>query len=506
MSLPSSIALPRELMTGNGSLDNALPPDAKSFSISISPSNLTTVVGSFSTGTASNVVLNDIPFPSAQILFDLPCGTSSSLFCDHRFSTISFNVTLECTDGGTGTGGTGSAIQSWGESGAFQRSSGNSWIDTMFITGQSGQILESISEYSLVNDTLIALQMNSAAREGCATQYGFDVPDSQNVSHLGSQGHKYQSMYLSNPSCTGTTEVHSYSLPLLSGILGATSEKFINVGRTSKMSLTLSTAKFLPITIPIGTNSITTPAFYKITLSNFSLQLEYIDIGINALQLLDQTLVDGVSYLHSVTYRTSTGTIPANTVGTVSVLGGIRASSVKSLFTRFAQSGNAGPTNSCNGKFDSTCPMLNSIRYSICGVGYPQTSINPLISPSRSYRETQMAIGSFNSAMFQSSIIPRQYCKLSAGGTAQSLTNTQQAWEWNLGTSPNTCAQYIFAEDVEIIAKRGLLSGINTVAVPVFLEMNVASPPTNNHTVYIIAMCDQIMCHDILSGEISVRI
>jgi len=504
MSLPSSLGLPKELMLG--SLDNSLPPDAKSFSIKVQPSNLTTVVGSFSTGTTSNVILNDIPFPSQSILFDLPCGISPSMFIDNRFTTISFNVTLECTDGGTGNGGTFSAIQSWGESGSFQRSSGNSWIDRMYITGQSGNIIEDIGEYGLINDTLMALQMNDSVRKGVATQYGLDVPDAQNISSLGAQGHKYESMYFTNPSATGTTETHSYSMPLLSGVIGCTADKFLNCGRTSKLSCTICTAKNLPITISIGNNDIVTPAFYKVTLSNFALQCEYIDIGVNALSLLDQTLVDGVAYIHGLTYRTSIGNIDANTVGAVSLLAGIRASSVKSLFVRFAQGGNASTTNSCNGKYDSTCPMLNSINFSICGLKYPQSAINVLLSPANCGRDTQCAIGSFNNAMFQSAIIPRQYCKLSAGGSAQSLTNAHQAYEWNLGTQPDTCAQFIFGECLEIIAKRGLLSGINCTSVPVFLEMNITSPPTNSHTVYIQAMCDQILCHDCQNGDIQVRL
>ena len=504
MSLPSSIGLPKELMLG--SLDNSLPPDAKSFSVKVQPSNLSTVVGSFSTGTTSNVVLSDIPFPTQNIMFDLPCGTSPSMFLDNRFTTLNFNVTVECTDGGTGTGGTGSAIQSWGDSGAFQRSSGCAWFDRMYITGQSGNIIEDIGEFGLINDTLMALQMNDAVRKGVATQYGLDCVDTLNVNNVGCQGHKYESMYLTNPSTTETTEIHSYSIPLLSGVIGCTADKFLNVGRTSKLSVTLVTSKVLPITIPIGTNNISTSAFYKVTLSNFSLQCEYIDVGVNALQMLDSTLINGVAYIHGITYRTSMSSIDANTSGKVSSLAGIRASSVKSLFARFAQGGSASTSNSCNGKYDSTCPMLNSINYSICGLKYPQSSINPLYSPSQSYRETQCAIGSFNNAMYQSSISPKQYCKLSAGGLAQSFTNTTQAREWNLGTTAYTCAQYIFGVCLEIVAKRGLLSGLNCTSAPIFVEMNIANPVTNTHTLYIQAMLDHIVCHDCQSGDLQVRI
>ena len=107
--------------------------------------------------------------------------------------------------------------------------------------------------------------------------------------------------------------------------------------------------------------------------------------------------------------------LPANSQGNTSLLAGIRASSVKSIFTRFAQ--NTLTVNNLHGKFNSFNPSISSINFSIGGLKYPQTPINPLLSPSQSYRETQIAVGSFNSTQFTSSIPPTLYCRLSAGST-----------------------------------------------------------------------------------------
>ena len=84
-------------------------------------------------------------------------------------------------------------------------------------------------------------------------------------------------------------------------------------------------------------------------MNNFSLQCEYVDIGINALSMLDNTLIDGKAYSHGITYRTSSATVNSGSSGAQSVLAGIRASSVKSLFARFFDS-SSGVNGSVNGK------------------------------------------------------------------------------------------------------------------------------------------------------------
>ena len=435
MSLPSSVGLPNEMMLGN--LDYSLPPDAKSYSIKVQPSNISSVTTSFSTGTATGTAL-DITFPSQNIIFDLPAGASPSQFLDNRFTTLNFRMNVAVS----GTAGASCGIAS-----GYLRSHANSFFDRMYITSQNGQIIEDITEYSLVNDTLCALQMNNSVKDGVATQYGF----SSNTG-IESQGHAL-AIFAGRDLATGNGETHSYSVPLLSGSIGCLSDRFLNIGRTSKLQVVLQTASVLPLTIVTGA-TVTNASTISVTLTDFSLQCEYIDIGLNALKMLDQTLVDGKSYIHGVTYRTSTATLPA-TSGSTSLLAGIRASSVKSLFARFVDGGAVSTTNSVNGKFDSKNPNINNIAYNIGGIRYPNVGINVLLNPSQAFRETQMAIGSFNNSQFQSSIPPTQYCKLSAGGTAQGLAvSGTQEYSWNLGSDPAKQSQFIFGENVEVCARR----------------------------------------------------
>lgn len=497
--LPSSVGLPQEMMLGH--LDYSLPPDSRSMSIKVLPSNINTYQTSgFTIGAAATTYNGDISIPSQNIIFDLPCGGSPSQFMDTRFTTLNFQATMAIT--AAGSVGSGTVYN------AYQRGGGYSWFDRMYVTSQNGQIIEDIVEFGLVNDTLVNLQMNHSARAGVANQYGFNSPAAPDSY---SQGHPW-AVLTGNPSTgvlsptTSQIETHSYSIPLSSAVVGVLSDKFLNVGRTSKLQIILQTSSILPITY--GTNVVwSAAATAQVTLSNFSLQLEYVDIGINALQMLDQTLVDGKSYIHGVTYRTTSATLASST-GFTSLLAGIRASSVKSLFCRFVSGGAAGAANGLHGKYNSFNPLLNNINFNVGGVKYPQAPINPLLLPSQAFRETQMAIGSFNNAMFQSSIIPKQYCRLSAGGTAQSLTvGGTQEYSWTVGTDlVEAQSLFIFGENVEVCARRGLLSGLNCTSAPIFVEMNLSAAPTNSHTMYVMAMIDQVLIHDVRSGDIQVRV
>lgn len=487
MSLPSAVGLPAEMQLGT--LDYSLPSDAKSFSVRVQPSNLSQIVSAPQTLTPSTT-LDNISFPSQNIIFDLPAGASSSMFLNNAMSTISFRATT------TTSAGSSAAFMT----SAFLRSGAYSFFDRMFIVAQNGNIIEDITEYAIVNDTLIALQMSNSVRDGVANQFGF----LSSATAIDNQGHAIKAFTNRTLATTAESEVHSYSVPLLSGVCGVLADKQINIGRTSRLQVVLVTSNQLPYTIVTG--SATTAGTFSVTLSDFSLGLEYIDVGLNALQMLDQTLVDGKAYIHGTSYRVATATIPAGTSGSQSLLLGVRASSVKSLFARFFDGGAASTTNSSSGKFDSKNPSINSINYSIGGIKFPQSSINPLLNPAQAFRETQMAIGSFNNNMFTSGITPANYCKLAAGGTEPNFTSSTTDINYTLGTSASAQAQFIFGVNTEVVARRGLLSGYNATAAPIFLECNLAAPVTNSNTLFGIAMIDTILIHDVRSGDIQVRV
>ena len=481
MSLPSAVSLPAEMQLG--SLDYSLPPDARSYQVKVQPSNISQIVSPDIAFTTSATGL-DYAFPSQQLIFDIPCGSSPSTFIDNRFTTLNFTATY--ANGSTNVGVLTTANL---------RSNASSFFDRMYITSQNGQILEDITEYGLVNDLLINFQMNNSVRDGTAMQFGFDDSASLNTS----QGHTIPAYA---GTITNVTNSFSYSVPILSGLIGALSDKFLNIGRTSKLQLVLQSSSVLPLTIIAGA----TAGTVKVTLSNFSITCEYIDIGSNALKMLDQTLVNNQAYIHGVSYRVTSNTIPAGTSGNLSLLAGIRNSSVKSLFVKYVDNRVDETDSSVNSKYDGKNPSINAWALQIGGMRYPSNPLNPLLQPSQSFSEVEKAIGSFNNAQLQSCITRARYCKLAKGGTTPAETSTSTDRNYSLASAAASQAQFFMGYCLEVCAKRGILSGLNCSSAPVFVENNLAVSCTNAQLVYVMAMVDCIFIHDISTGDISVRL
>lgn len=488
--LPSVIGVPNEMKLGE--IDFSLPQDARSYQVRLQPSNISSVSsGALSLSTIGANGFSSFSFPSTTLFFDLPCGTSPSLFLDNRFTTLSFRLNISCSQAGaTGT-----------STSAFLRSGAYSFFDRMYITGQNGNIIEDISEYGLTNDLLCNLQLDSASRDTLATLYGFNSASDSNTC----QGHAISGLVCSASSpATSLNQSFSYSIPVLSSLIGVGADKFLNIGKTNKLQLAITTATELPITMAVGTQF--TAGVISVVIDNFSLNLEMVDIGASAYSMLNATYPDNKTYIHGQTYKTSAVSMPA-TSGNQSLLVGVRGSSIKSLFARFVDGGAINATNSVNSKYDSKNPMINNINWSVGGQKYPNNPINPLLQPAMAMNSLQKAIGSFNNSQFQSAIIPAQYAKLSAGGTSQALThgNTQD-WNYNLGSATNGLCQFFYGENLEVIARRGLMSGLNCNSSSVFLEMNIATAPTNPHNVYITGMLDCVYIHDLNTGDIQVRL
>jgi len=131
MSLPSAVSLPAEMQLG--ALSYSLPSDSRSYQIKVQPSNIASIVSPDIVLVASQQG-GDYPFPSQQIIFDIPCGASNSTFIDNRFTTLNF--TAQYAAGSTATGVVTSGNL---------RSNANSFFDRMYITSQNGQIVEDIN-------------------------------------------------------------------------------------------------------------------------------------------------------------------------------------------------------------------------------------------------------------------------------------------------------------------------------------------------------------------------
>jgi hypothetical protein len=149
-ALPSSVGLPQECMLG--SLDYSIPPDAKSFSVKVQPSNQSSVTTPTYVLTGTTAAYQaEQAFTSQQIIFDLPCGASPSQYLDTIFTTLNCNAVISVTAAGI------SHLATLG----YLRSYANSFLGRMYVVSQNDVIFEDVTEYCLINDTLIQLQRNN---------------------------------------------------------------------------------------------------------------------------------------------------------------------------------------------------------------------------------------------------------------------------------------------------------------------------------------------------------
>ena len=469
-------------------LDITVPEGTISRNVRIQPSNLSSIVSPTTTYPAATVNLADSPFNAQTIVFDLPAGQNGQ-WLDTRQSSLTFRAVYEVVTAGSACGVASAQL----------RSSAAAFFDRMEVLGPAGNILESVAESGVVFDTLAQIQMSNSERDGVGLMYGFDA-----TTTIYSDGHQLGALIGSGTALTaGNTQTNSYALPILSASLGSAASRFFPIGAVPRMQLQFTTSNILPVSI-VGGATVTTAGTFKITLTDFVLNLQYISLPQRAQAMLEQSLHDGKYYLQGNSYRCTTGSLAASSTGFASVLTGLRASSLKSFFTRFVELNSA---NNKNGKYNSKNPLASTLAANFNGQRYPAIADEVLLHPARGMLNLQRAIGSFNNTEMTSSITPVKYCVLSTGGTASGVTTTTQDAYWNLTDEGTIQASFIWGVNVEDIAKRGVMSGLNINSASGYVELNIASPgPTYAHTVYCIGMCDSIFVIDARSGDVQVRI
>lgn len=499
-TLPTVIGLPSELSVN--AIDAIVSPETKSNSIKVYAINNASVTGTFTTDNSNNNIASginaEIPFPQNEINFDLPCSQSPDTWLDTRLSTISFRAIVTVTNAGTQqiTSGT-------------LRSSAYAYFDNMRLTGQSGNLLEYFNEYGLVSDLLIQSQVDD--RESCFS-YGLKSNFGQlnqaqvNSSSFTNTGHDIPVLSKGNVLVTGESLSFSYSVPLLSGVIGVLSDRFFPIGLTKKMLLTLTTASVLPFTIQLGTVG-ATGSTISVQLTDFALNLELIKVGTSAMSQIISTLPDNKMYIHGQTYKTTTTVLPANSSGSINLPVGLTGSSVRSLFARFHETGAPSALRSTHGKYDSKCPLLNQLGWNIGGQQIPSSLYNPLLRPAECWRSFLMSMGMFNSSQFRSGINAQSYHHLVSGGTATTAGGGQQNsqdqyWKDTL-SSVLFQSTFFVGESLESVAGRSrLLSGMDLTFQKLNLVLGLSAPNSNACNVYVTGLLDTITIIDVQSGEV----
>lgn len=480
----SAVGFPSELKS---EIDYSLPASVSSYAVKVVPSNLSQVQSPTQTLTASSVI--QLNGTSSNIIFDIPAGQGKGIFIDPRFSTLSFRANYEVVSAGSAA-----IITS-----AVLRSGAMAHFDREYIQSQSGVILDDVNLVGVVADQLHALEIDVAQRDALSMMYGFLYEPGTAGSYNRSQGHIISNLdAVGSGSLAAGSSYASYSVPLLNSLIGKGAAKFFQIGATNKLQLVLQTAAILPLTIITGTA--TTAATVRVTIDNISLNLQYVDIGAEGVRMLNKT---GLQYYNGITYRASTATLPASTSGAVSLLTGLRGSSVRAIMTRATEASTVSTAGCVNYLYDSKLPQATSIQYNVNGVMVPPNPVDLIHAPATAYSFLQEANASFNTYEFKSGLTPDRYCVYVPGGTLPTDADYRVS---ATATSAYNQAQWAFGYNMEKVSKAGILDGANLNSGNTFLNMVLANANTNSLTFIFIAKMDVIYVLDTNTGEVSVRL
>lgn len=481
--MSSAVGFPKEL---SPEIDYQLPEGVNSFNLRVVPSNVQSVASSTQTLTASSTL--QLNGTSTNIIFDLPCSGGKGVHLDPRFTLLNFRVAYEVP-----TGASSAIITS-----ARLRSHAMAFFDRMFITSQSGAILEDINQYGLVNDIVVQTEIDVAQRDVLSAAYGFAYENATTNALNSNNGHVLTGIDASTLSAA-VKVYYSYSVPILSSLLGKGASKMFNIGSTNRLQLTLQTSSILPITFV--TSTATTAATFIATIDNISLGLQYVDVGAAGMRLLGKA---GMQYYNGLTWRVSATSVSAGTSGAVSILTGLKGSSVRTCGLRVCESSTQTTAGCVNGIYDSKCPQATALSWNINGQLYPSNPINPLYNPAQLFQQTQQALGNFNSYEWKCGLVPSQYFKYIPGGTIPTDSDRVFSDAGNASTVANQ-SQFLWMYSLEKVAKAGIMDGQNLNSGQTYLQAQIQNGSTNALTYFFIAKLDVVYVLDPASGEISVR-
>jgi hypothetical protein len=482
----ATIGLPSELKP---ELDYSLPNGMSAYQVRVVPSNLSQIESSTQTLPATAVATRLLN-TSANVIFEIPTQAGSNTVIDPRYTSLSFRAKYSCVSAGSAQNITNMCL-----------SSHASAYFTRAFTQAGGVILEDIANYDVISDFIVQQEVDVAQRDALATCYGFMAEDQNASSQNNAQGHRINGFDATN-GIAASDKYYSYSIPLLNSIIGKGASKMFNISKVNKMQIVLTTAPQLPLTIVSG--GATTAGTFKVTLDNFQLNLQYVNLGTEASRLLGRS---GPMFYNAVTWRSSTSTIPSGVSGAQTNLVGVRGTSVRSLFVRASEVSVAsiGTANCVNSQFDSKCPTATSIAWNIGGLSYPSNPVNLLQNPALGFLQTIQAYNSFTPYEFRSSVTPSRYYVYLPSSTSLPTDSDQVFTVAGNATSATAQAMWAWGSSLETIAKAGILDGQNLNASSTFLNMTLATAPTNAVTLYFLARMDAIYVVD-ESGQVTVRL
>lgn len=484
-------AFPSSAMGLPSTLKYDLPPSmsdtARSYSVNTAPDGITQVVGAVGNISFAANAVTQSQFSSQVVSFTIPSGMSDAVFLDCMNTTLSFTLTYTVGTAASVTGGVCKLL-----------SSGASWFDTLVLYSNNTP-LETINAYGPLQNFLLQNTVSLSERVGgVSICMGTDVNSANGIDL---------------PTTAGSYRFN-FCIPLIS-LIGLNTEKYFPIGSVNNMQLQMTTANLCPI-ITYCT-AVTTNATLSVapTLSEFRLNMKYVDVGDQAAAMLRQTLQDGRWYIKSSTYTNSNVTLANGASGNQQALLQIRNSSVKSLYHYFSQTNVGAPgLVSPNGAYDAINIGTTSRQLQIGGSYFPNLPINDVQRPAEGYAILIQALGGAIPKSYGTTVGREMYN--SVGGIAAVPTGADNALVLpaansraaptgsDNGALPVTSfpSGAFYGYDLEKIGGGVLFSGINTRASPPFLNLFLGSALNTNVTCQAWGLSDVVMVIDTNSKSV----
>jgi len=466
----------------------SLSDSARCYSVHVAPDGITSVTGP--TNTTSAFVANSTgafgSFNSQVVSFTIPSGMSSSVFLDPSSTTLSFTLTHKISTASAGA--TGGILKLIG--GAY------SFFDSLVLYHNSVP-LETINQYGLLQNYLVNNSVNMSERFG-----GLSV--SCGCDNNGTSG-------IDLAHSTIGTYKYNFAIPLCS-IIGYNTDKWLPIGSINNLQLQMTTANQLPYS-SYCTAITTQPVIDPIVLSDFQLNLKYVDVGDMASALLKQTLQDGKWFIKSTTYTQSAVSIPTGSSGNQQLLLQIRNSSVKSILQQFGVSQSAVTPN---GLYDAVNIATTSRQCQVGGQFFPTKPCNDLNRNAEAYIMTIGAMGGTIPKALGTSVARDSYnaclqtppagsdsaLVVCASGLRGTPNNDDTVSAGKVISNFPSMAYYGY--DLEKANGSILFQGMNTRASPPFLNLYLAQAVPASTTIMANAwgMSDVVVVCDVLSNSV----
>jgi hypothetical protein len=293
----------------------------------------------------------------------------------------------------------------------------------------------------------------------------------------------------------------------LCSVIGFNSDKMFPVGAINNLNLQLTTAQLYPL-VSYCTAAATAGAISGgIQLSEFSLNMKYVDIGDMSAALLKQTLQDGKWFIKATTYTNSNVTIPSGSNGAAQLLLQIRNSSVKSVIHQF---GIAAGAVCSNGYYDAVNPSLNSRQLQVGGQFFPNKPINDIARPAEGYTYLIQSMGGSIPKALGTSVTRDAYnvCIPSVpAGSDASIVVPASGVRPNSQNGDGTAVVAAFPNmayyGYDLEKSSGILfQGVNTRAQPPFLNLNLAQATTSTIQCTAWGMSDLVLVVDTVAKQV----